>query len=128
MTDRAGRCPDEVSYEKQVGPLDRTDWPQVGDEVLYRHHRTGYWQPAVVVAVAEHDGDLELDYGRGPNLSVLDSKHGTGRACWLLYREAERVVPKKPWSAITCEVCEGFGERENDLKRIVPCWYCRGAG
>lgn len=84
--ERAGRMPDEITHEEAAGPLDRADWPRVGDEVLYRHPQTG-WQPATVLAVAQHDGDLMLDTGQGPELAALDCKHGTGGNCWLLYRE-----------------------------------------
>jgi hypothetical protein len=66
--------------------LDRVDWPNVGDEVLYRQHGRG-WIPATVLAVAEHDGDLKLDTGQGEALAALDSKHGPHIHGWLLYGE-----------------------------------------
>lgn len=67
--------------------LDRADWPDVGAEVLYRWP-DGNWTPASVLAVAEHDGDLKLDIGDGPEMAALDVKHGGHPHGWLLYREA----------------------------------------
>lgn len=90
--DRPGRLPGEVSHEQASGPLDRADWPSVGDEVLY-HLPTGGWVPAEVVAVAEHDGDLRLDIGDGPELHALDVKHGPHLHGWLLYRESVALLP-----------------------------------
>jgi len=87
MRDRPGRSADEVTREERDGPLDRSRWPRTGDEVLYRSGATGRWQPATVLSVADHDGDLMLDTGQGPQLAALDCKHGTGRNCWLLYGE-----------------------------------------
>ncbi|NUS54719.1 MAG: hypothetical protein HOV66_07635 [Streptomycetaceae bacterium] len=65
-------------------PLDRADWPKVGDEVLY-HRGRGGWTAATVLEVAPHDGDLRLDVGDG--VDVLDAKHGTGPHRWVLYAE-----------------------------------------
>lgn len=72
--------------ERTPSTLDRVDWPVVGDEVLYNQSGRG-WMPAVVLRIAEHDGDLMLDTGEGPALAALDSKHGTGAHDWLLYGE-----------------------------------------
>lgn len=87
MPDRPGRLPAEVAHEVEAGPLDRIDWPTVGDEVLY-HLYIGGWLPAVVLAVADHDGDLKLDIGDGPEMAALDVKHGPHPHGWLLYRES----------------------------------------
>lgn len=66
-------------------PLDRTDWPNVGDEVLYHRGDNTGWTAATVLAIAQHDGDLRLDVGDG--VDVLDAKHGPGPHRWLLYSE-----------------------------------------
>lgn len=87
LYDPRGRTLDEVRHKIEVGPLDRADWPSVGDEVLYHHPRDG-WKSAIVLDVAAHDGDLCLDYGDGPDLAALDVKHGPHRHGWLHYGEA----------------------------------------
>lgn len=74
--------------------LDRVDWPEVGDEVLYHQYGRG-WIPATVLAVAHHDGDLKLDTGHGEALAALDSKHGTEVSGWLLYEERRRISLKE---------------------------------
>lgn len=86
--DRPGRAPAEIDHEFAHGPLDRADWPRVGDTVIYLHPVTQDWIPAVVLAVAEHDGDLKLDVGEGEGMEAVDSKHGAGPHCWLLPAEA----------------------------------------
>lgn len=68
--------------------LDIVDWPRVGDEVLYREGATGRWVAAIVLSVASHDGDLNLDTGHGPDLAALDVKHGTEPHQWLGYEDA----------------------------------------
>lgn len=90
--DYAGRMPDGVAHQMKAGRLDRADWPYQGDEVLYRDPSSGCWHAAVVLSVAEHDGDLTLDTGAGPDFAAIDSKHGTGLHCWLLYREASEAL------------------------------------
>lgn len=44
---------------------------------------------------------------------------------------------KLPWSATTCEVCEGSGKKSVELGTVVEveprelvftCWYCKGTG
>lgn len=93
--DPRGRTLDEVRHQIEVGPLDRADWPTVGDEVLY-HHPDGRWLPATVLDVAKHDGDLCLDYGDGPDLAAMDVKHGPHPHGWLLYREARPRTTTAP--------------------------------
>ena len=65
-------------------PLERDRWPQVGDEVLY-HRPDGRWVPATVLAVAQHDGDLNLDVGG--EAPAVDVKHRPDPYGWLLYDE-----------------------------------------
>lgn len=74
-------------------PLDRTEWPAVGDEVLYHRGDGTGWCPAVVLEVAEHDGDLKLDTGQGAAVAALDVKHGPHRHGWLHYAEAAALEP-----------------------------------
>lgn len=92
--DRRGRMPAEIDYELAHGTLDRVDWPCVGDTVIYLHPVSQDWIPAVVVAVAEYDGDLKIDVGEGEGMEAVDSKHGTGPHCWLLPAEAALTAPK----------------------------------
>ena len=91
-THHPGRLAEESAHEEAVGPLDRADWPGPGDEVLYRLPITGQWVPAIVVEVAEHDGDLELTRPDWEANSV-DAKHGSHRHGWLLYGEKPYEEP-----------------------------------
>ena len=84
--DPGTRTPEEMAHQWKVGPLDRADWPTVGDEVLY-HHPEGGWVAATVVEVADHDGDLCLSLP-DDDVDAYDAKHGPHRHGWLLYGEA----------------------------------------
>jgi hypothetical protein len=76
--------------ERKPSTLDRIDWPEVGDEVLYHQSHRG-WMPATVLDVAQHDGDLKLDTGLGESCAALDSKHGIEVHDWLLYEEWRQI-------------------------------------
>lgn len=71
-----------------TAPLDRTRWPSIGDEVLYRRGDGSGWTAATVLEIASHDGDLMLDTGDGTALAALDVKHGSQRHQWLHYGES----------------------------------------
>lgn len=118
--DRPGRLPEEVAHELARGPLDRSDWPTVGDEVLYRRGDTGRWVPAVVLQVAEHDGDLKLDTGEGPELAALDVKHGPHRHGWMLYDEPWCVRLDPGRCRLPDVTCCG--------RRTAACRFCGGKG
>lgn len=64
--------------------LDRQDWPNVGDEVLF--HSLDGWVAATVLSVHDDDGGLTLSRANG--IAAENRKHGPYKGGWLLYGES----------------------------------------
>lgn len=73
-------------------------WPKpvtVGDPVLYHPGDGGLTVLGIVTAVAEHDGDCDIDYGV-PDIKALDVKMGQGPHTF----ETLDVTPD--WTIVHC--------------------------